>query len=57
MYTIGQRRTVTAWWLFHNFTICNNPNNILELMEYAEQNIEDCDAVLAAKYEDYIPQI
>ncbi len=60
---IGQRRTITAWWIFRQQeyiikTTFRNPTPQLieDWITEAEDDLEKCDLVLQEEFEEYIPQ-
>ena len=60
MITIGQRRTVTSWWVFYKQDSVSpgavTPEMIEEWIEEAESDLQHCDSVLAGQYDDYVRQ-
>ena len=60
MPSIGQRRIVTSWWIFRRQDSVSpgdvTPEMIEDWIEEAEDDLEGCDVILQAEYEEYVPQ-
>lgn len=60
MPSIGQRQTVTAWWIFHRRDSVDpgqvTPEMIESWIEEAEDDLAGCDRILQDQYEEYVPQ-
>lgn len=58
--TIDQKRTIISWWIFYQLDTFRNvaePEDIRQLIDEAEDNLEDCDSKLESKYEEYRRQL
>ena len=61
-HLIETRKTIISWYIFyhtdkHPYLILPLESDaIYDLIDYAEDNLEKCDRILAKEYEEYIPQ-